>query len=274
MGYQKLNRNKDSFTIIELLIVVTLIVLLAAASLSLLNPVKQLKKAWDSRRKADLSTMQKAFEDFYNDKNHYPLASDVCYGPNVINENGVCSCFICGWEKDTPDFSPYLRKLPCDPQHPQKAYYYQYDCSVTFPNWFKICTFLNELPASTVYNYGVASPNVNADSCLTVSLPQQPVGPTSTPAPITPSSTFPAASPTSAITHTPTPTVNPPTPTSAIITPSPTSQPLPTCPPNIYCYKGIDCKICGTLENCLKPEICDNPNELYSVPHCLIRCYY
>jgi len=35
------------------------------------------------------------------------------------------TCHICGNESSSPSFSPYLSKLPCDPQHKQKRYFYE-----------------------------------------------------------------------------------------------------------------------------------------------------
>ncbi|PIV38244.1 hypothetical protein COS31_00450, partial [Candidatus Roizmanbacteria bacterium CG02_land_8_20_14_3_00_36_15] len=128
------------FTLMELLIVIGLIALIAVVTLVFFNPIVQINKAYDAKRKHDLSELQKAFEDYYNDKGCYPKVDEVCYDAdtNLVNiysyfgswtNKKVISqvCHICGNEADPPQFSsfsPYLSQLPCDPQHSKKQYLY------------------------------------------------------------------------------------------------------------------------------------------------------
>lgn len=165
-----------SFTLMELLIVVTLIVILAIVALILFNPFSQVGKSWDSKRKTELGTLRKLLEDWYNDKNCYPKPEQICY--NAPQNN---TCHICGKELTPSDFSPYLKVLPCDPQHPTKKYLYQVD-NANCPSWYKIYAVLNNQndPAikevgcsggcgvgnysGYIYNYGVSSSNINLDT--------------------------------------------------------------------------------------------------------------
>ncbi len=127
--------KQNAFTLLELLIVVTLIVILALAALALFNPFAQIGKGYDARRKHDLAVLQKAMEDYYNDKGCYPKPSEVCYDTpaNVCNGRwGNANfyfksqvCHICGSESGSPSFSPYLSRLPCDPQHKAHRYLYE-----------------------------------------------------------------------------------------------------------------------------------------------------
>jgi GxxExxY protein len=138
-------RVNPCFTLMELLIIITLIAILATAVLVLFNPKKQIEKAWDTKRKNDLNTLRKVLEDYYNDKGCYPTGNIICYNNPKENKKGVgvgativgYSCNICGTEPTSPNFSPYLSVLPCDPQHPTKDYLYQYDPS-SCPQWFRI----------------------------------------------------------------------------------------------------------------------------------------
>ena len=169
------------FTLIELLIVTTIIIFLAVVGLVVLNPIKQIKKSWDSKRKSDLSTTKKILEAFYNDKGRYPMPAEVCYDPafNLAN----LTCHICGSSSSSPDFSPYLSELPCDPQSPASEYLYQVD-NPSSPSWFRIYSELslaedNDIIAlgcsfgcgpGYIYNYGVSSPNIDLEtkpSCST-----------------------------------------------------------------------------------------------------------
>lgn len=163
-----------SFTLMELLIVISLIALLAVAAIVLLNPKKQLEKAWDGQRKQELSTLKKVFEDFYNDKNCYPQPDEVCY------ENTTSTaCPICGRHQNSPHLSPYLANLPCDPQHSSKKYLYQVD-NTSCPTWYRIYTKLSNTNDPVIievgcrygcgvapdftYNYGVGSPNIGLEA--------------------------------------------------------------------------------------------------------------
>lgn len=130
---------KKSFTLMELLIIISLIAILAAAVIALLNPWAQIAKAQDSKRKTELTQLNKVLEDYYNDKGCYPKPEDICYDvppppTNVYGSGAGCSnkllesqaCHICGNESGSPlSLSSYLSKLPCDPQHKQKQYLYE-----------------------------------------------------------------------------------------------------------------------------------------------------
>lgn len=170
----------SSFTLMELLIIIALIALILIAILIFLNPKKQLEKAWDSKRKSDLSLLKKVFEDFYNDKNCYPLPEDVCFDTPITGSNEKV-CHICGLRQPPPNFSsfsPYLKTLPCDPQSPKYDYLYKVenkDC----PSWFQIYARLSNKKDPIIeelkcqgyscgsnyttpkygYNYGEYSPN-------------------------------------------------------------------------------------------------------------------
>jgi four helix bundle suffix protein len=138
-------KSPKGFTLMELLIIIALIAILATALLILFNPKRQIEKAWDTKRKNDLNTLRKVLEDYYNDKGCYPTGNIICYNTPKENRKGFgsgatlvgYSCNICGTKPTSPDFSPYLSVLPCDPQHPIKDYLYQYDPS-SCPQWFRI----------------------------------------------------------------------------------------------------------------------------------------
>lgn len=166
----KIIKSKLAFTLMELLIIIALIALIAAAALFLLNPWAQINKGQDSKRKQELTQLNKVFEDYYNDKQCYPPPSQICY-----NAGAGTTCNICGNEPTSPSFSPYLSRLPCDPRQPAKKYLYQVD-STGCPTWYRIYTTLSNTADPVIvsvgcqngcglapdfsYNYGVASPNI------------------------------------------------------------------------------------------------------------------
>lgn len=184
---------KRSFTLMEILIVVAILIILSTIGLVALNPKRQIEKTWDSKRKAELSSLKKTLEDWYNDHNRYPINTEICYD-GFSSDN---TCHLCGSNTTSPDLSPYLSRLPCDPQSPAKEYLYQVD-SVTSPTWFRIYTKLFSSAyldhdiidvgcssgcgpgPSYIYNYGVSSPNIDLEGqpacpgdlwCRTYSLP-------------------------------------------------------------------------------------------------------
>jgi len=185
---------KKGFTLMELLVVVALLILIAIVVLVALNPWAQIAKSQDSKRKAELTQLNKVLEDWYNDKGCYPRPDQICYGEitNVCNANRVKTqtCYICGNESTSPSFSPYLSRLPCDPQHGTKKYFYQTEASEAnllcstlpkdaqknCPSWYRIYSDFSAVEDKESanlgcysggcgvapvygYDYGVSSPN-------------------------------------------------------------------------------------------------------------------
>lgn len=163
--------NKKGFTLMEILIVVAVIGLIAGAVIMLLNPFTQLEKAYDAKRKKDLSLLKKAIEEWYNDKGCYPKPEEICYTPleDVIN---VCElvgtnpkpvgsqiCNICGDEPDSPSFSPYLERLPCDPLHDKYKYVYEVEARPGIPN----CSFSGDATHTCASWYKVYSSLFNKE---------------------------------------------------------------------------------------------------------------
>lgn len=174
----------SGFTLLEILIVVALLAVIGAAIIIFLNPIQQINKAWDSKKKSDLNILKKSFEDYYNDKGCYPTLEEVCY--NAKSEyapNEAKTCNICGNNPLSPSFTPYLTTLPCDPESPKKEFLYQVD-DLTCPKWFKVYSELgykidpviSELGCTEGacgiapnygYDFGVSSPNTSLNQSTT-----------------------------------------------------------------------------------------------------------
>lgn len=165
---------KKAFTLIEVLIVVSIIGLLAVAlTLSLTH---QRQKASNARVKTDLARLKIAFEDYYGDHNCYPPAewfdtADDC-GSNAL--------------------SPYLAAIPCNRM---TAMPYKLEKDSACGTWFKLYGELVDPSTdpqamaqysgtgSNLGSYGVSSSNTT----VTVNFP------TPTPAPSsggTPANTY------------------------------------------------------------------------------------
>jgi prepilin-type N-terminal cleavage/methylation domain-containing protein len=93
-GFSAQFDKKHGITIIELLIVLTILAILFLVVFFYFQT--QLSKSRDARRKSDLDSIKIAFEEYHNDNNCYPDPEllQVCYSDS---------------------FSPYLSQVPCDP---------------------------------------------------------------------------------------------------------------------------------------------------------------
>lgn len=269
---------KKAFTLLEVTIVTGLIAVLSIIAIYLINPKKQLEKAWDSQRKSHLAHLARVLEDYYNDHTTYPKGSSLCYD-NVTQDSGICTCHICGAAGNESAMSVYIKRLYCDPEFSKKNYLYQYDCASGISRWFRMCAALsidsNTLPNSqpSFYNYGVSSNNIDVNQCTSVPyttvMPTPTDSPTSTPIPVP---NTPTPSPTSPAAQSPTPTSGPVfTPT---ITPAVSVTPIfcPADPNPKYCLKNGVCNNCGNYNNCFNSSACNQPLQLYANPQCTTVC--
>lgn len=170
---------RQGFTFIELIIVIALIGVISAIFIVGLDPISQINKSKDAKRKADLALLQKVGEDFYNDKNRYADGSEICYDfANAVRDGDICSCHICGTAASSPSSKPYLDHLICDPDHPRRDYLYQYSCSASSiaPDYRINASLSNTTSGS--FNHSVASsdiiPTPTASSTSPTSSPNNP----------------------------------------------------------------------------------------------------
>ncbi|MDD4937703.1 MAG: type II secretion system protein [Candidatus Shapirobacteria bacterium] len=155
-------RWAGGFTLTELLIVMSILVIMATILIGILNPIALVGKAKDVTRKKDLDRIKKSFEEYFNDKGTYPI--------DVSSWNIKINC-----KSRVAEFG-YLSPWPCDPDG--EPYYI-----VVSDNGksFRILTNLenksdNAIPSDwynqdSLYrvegytpeqiNYGVSSSNVN-----------------------------------------------------------------------------------------------------------------
>ena len=137
------------FTIMELLVVFS--VLGVVTSGGVFTAVTQVNKAQDARRKQDLSQLQKALENYYNDFGSYPASGAVsdCGGSSL---------------------SPYVAEIPCDPATKQAYGYVVDELRQNYELYAELKRSQDESISSVgcssgcgpegVYNYGVASAGI------------------------------------------------------------------------------------------------------------------
>lgn len=115
----------SGFTLVELLIVISIIGILAGIGLASFNSAQA--KSRDAKRKTDLQQVGNAMELYYNDKGQYPA-------PATDNSGNFMGCWAgavleCTWGSLTVPFSntttgtTYMIKLPTDPLTKGKYFY-------------------------------------------------------------------------------------------------------------------------------------------------------
>lgn len=146
--------EKKAFTLVEILITVTVITVLFAGVIALINPVRIIEKGNNTARKKDLDDAKKMLEEYMTDTGCYPQPTQIC--TEGTNTNG---CHICTRGQSAP-FS-YFAKDICDPRH-GGAPDYQYEIETvlqpkdvahgipvsswipaTCPKWFRIYSILD-----------------------------------------------------------------------------------------------------------------------------------
>ena len=158
------------FTLIEVLIAVSVIAILATGAIVIINPLTQIQKANDARRKTDLAQIQKALEFYYQGNRAYP-SNPSAKDYRIKGLDGVAVDWGNSW-------LPFMGNLPKDP-NPSKKYVY-YGNKQTYYLYASLdrgdedpqaCNAngadCQSVPAANlcgngnVCNYGVSSPNVS-----------------------------------------------------------------------------------------------------------------
>lgn len=144
-GLTLMNKNSErsarGLTLIEIIIVVVIVAILILIFIAYFR--SQIFRANDAKRKADLSRIKVAIEEYEKDFNCYPEPQLVTCEPG----NGL---------------APYIEKIPCDPES-NASYYYDYDSSAC-PRWYRIYAVISETDTSAMdecgsYNYYTGSEN-------------------------------------------------------------------------------------------------------------------
>ncbi|PKM91133.1 hypothetical protein CVU82_03710 [Candidatus Falkowbacteria bacterium HGW-Falkowbacteria-1] len=106
--------NKKAFTLIEILLAVALLVILASIVILAINPARQLAQTRNSRRYADVNTLQKAAYQYLIDNGELPAAIDTM--PLEICRTDAIDCTGLADLSVLTDETIYLSSIPTDPK--------------------------------------------------------------------------------------------------------------------------------------------------------------
>lgn len=112
--------SHSGFTLVELLVVIGTIGILSVALLATLNPIEQIQKGKDAKRKSDLAQVAKALEIYYQDRGRYPAHSTPSPLYRIVRLDGTAAA----WGEA---FDPYMSKLPQDENQARTYLYYAPD---------------------------------------------------------------------------------------------------------------------------------------------------
>jgi prepilin-type N-terminal cleavage/methylation domain-containing protein len=104
-----INKNKKGFTLVELLIVISLISILSGILISVINPNGMRQKFRDGQRISDLKRLQSALELYFADNRMYPDATAGTWVQISLSA--------------PTGLSSYINPVPVDPG--TNAYYYR-----------------------------------------------------------------------------------------------------------------------------------------------------
>lgn len=103
-------KNKKAFTLVELLLGITIVAILSGLVIVVINPEKLKKKVRDAQRKKDLEIVALALEQYYADNNGYPNIDYSSMAATLSPSSGTT----------------YLKNTPNDPMNGVTGYGYSY----------------------------------------------------------------------------------------------------------------------------------------------------
>ncbi|MEK7514051.1 MAG: prepilin-type N-terminal cleavage/methylation domain-containing protein [Patescibacteria group bacterium] len=146
--------GRQGFTLVELLIVITIIGILASIGLGTFTSAQT--KSRDVKRKAHLKQLSDAFEAYYNDHGQYPDEADIVWNTAFTDANGTV----------------YMVQLPQDPTI-GLTYFYDALAPAGSNTQYQLYAYLENSRDSAIMtlispdcgtdkpcNYGVSSPNI------------------------------------------------------------------------------------------------------------------
>lgn len=128
--YRVLSTKYSAFSLIELLVVISIIGILLGLSVFGLQGARQSSR--DAKRKSDLELIRSGLEIYKSDCNGYPLTAQVVGGSALNGPVGIAGCAG----------NTYIAKIPVDPVPGTNFYAYSSN-GVTY----SLCASLEQVPS-------------------------------------------------------------------------------------------------------------------------------
>jgi prepilin-type N-terminal cleavage/methylation domain-containing protein len=115
--------NRKGFSLVEVLVVITVLAIIFIIIMLGFDPTRNLKKARDAQRKHDLEQLRNALDTYYNDNNCYPENLDQLV-PTYIKRvpidplcesHGYCYVYLINSDQDCPQWAAVFAHLELGP---------------------------------------------------------------------------------------------------------------------------------------------------------------
>lgn len=127
---------RKGFTLVEITIAVTIIAILASATIVAINPAKRSRQARDALRMSDINAIANALVGYFHNKDEYPPATTRCETSRgitypLLNCNLVVPDPGDKWSTNSQLYirlvqnEGFIKTLPIDPKN-NSTYYYRY----------------------------------------------------------------------------------------------------------------------------------------------------
>ena len=106
-----MNKKRKGFTLLEILLVIAAIGIIASIVIVAINPLRQIGKARDASRYANINTIQKALDQYYIANGSYPIGVSGSYQEICVDGN-TTDCL----DLESDLVPTYIAEIPKDPQ--------------------------------------------------------------------------------------------------------------------------------------------------------------
>ena len=158
--------NKSGFTLVELLVVITIIGILATIGLDAFQSSQM--RARDAERKSDLRQMSSALELFYADYGRYPNDSNGLIVGCPYSSGGTSTNCVWGRGFFSDGKTTYFQVLPKDPSA-SLHYYYRVVSGVANNQAYQLFAYLENTQDPSIISTGYSCGLYNCNFSITSS---------------------------------------------------------------------------------------------------------